>query len=141
MTAVASYAMCSVLILVSLSEALSKVPRPQEEGTPFSKSLEPAPLVNPFLPAPKHFDESMAAARMELQVGNLDKAIDLCDGALKRSYRKYASRALTLRGEAYARKGYVTQAWQDFREAIREDGSNPEAGILMLLILMQLDGI
>ncbi len=80
----------------------------------------------------------MAAAQAEFRVGNLDKAIDLCDGALKRSHGKYASRALTLRGEGYARKGYVTQALQDFREAIREDGGNAEAGIMILLILIQL---
>jgi tetratricopeptide (TPR) repeat protein len=138
MTTVASYVVCVVLTLVSVSHALAKIVLPQEEGTPFSKSLEPTPLVNPFFPGPKHFDASMAAAQMELQVGDLDKAIDLCDDILKRSHRRYASRALTLRGEAYARKGYVTQAWQDFREAIREDGGNAEAGIMMLLILIQL---
>lgn len=138
MAAVASYAMCVVLSLVSCSQALSQVPRPEEQETPFSKSLEPRPLANPFFPGPKNFYSSMAAAQTEFRVGNLDKAIDFCDRALKRSYGKYASRALTLRGEAYARKGNVTQALQDFREAIREDGSNAEAAIMMLLILIQL---
>ena len=80
----------------------------------------------------------MAAAQIEVGIGNLDKVIDLCDGVLKTGHGRYASSALTLRGQAYAQKGDLVLALQDFEEAVREDRRNVEATVLMLLILMKL---
>src|SRR5262249_54147924 len=78
---------------------------PVAETTPFSSSLEPTPLGNPFFRSPKY---------------------------------RYASRALTLRGLAYAHEGDLVKAWRDFHEATLKDPENIRASAMLLIVLLTL---
>jgi tetratricopeptide (TPR) repeat protein len=137
----AAFTLLSLVIafVVATAETRRHFSLPSQEATPFQDSL--APNLRPgelAIQGRQPFEESMTAAEMEFRAGEFDKAIDLCDAALRVSHGKYASVALTARGKAYARKGDLIRALQDFKEAVKEDSRNVEATLLALVLVLNL---
>jgi tetratricopeptide (TPR) repeat protein len=136
----AATATLSLLVIPFLvfGQTQGQVPQSRADTTPFEDSLGPNPPPGGyFIQALRGFNDSMTAAEVEFRIGNFDKAIDLCDAALQTTHGRYASRALTLRGRAYAGKGNLVRALEDFAQAMKQNPRNIDAAVLMLAILVE----